>query len=505
MKKIDIFFNDVINYKFFMLMNREYITIFLSVFILFLLISFISGYIPVSDGAGWDGSIYYNYAQILAAGGDISGDPYREIRMPAFFPIILAIKFGANHSQIIIIQAILNSILLAASASLLYATFLELGLQKKISILSLAALILTWPFIVMPVFYPILSDHAALATSCLCLWCWSKSQRWALCVISAASLWIIPGSFLIPLILSAFPLRAQGAQAVPRYKYRISARILATVLISISIFFFIVPYLLSIPQDKILAHATDKDGVTALMELRSLSLLSISAAVLFVVWIYISILTNINTWKAVSYKYLTLSFVATLSSAYFMYSCIDWSSGFAGPPLFLNMALQSLALPFKPLVSHFLNLTPTIIPALIVVAKYSFGGQKNTPIGLLVIFSAFIPFLLFGSESRQWIGVLPILVTIFAMSEFSYAQRKWCLLVSIALISPLLWLNKKTITALQSGASFQSDEWQFYFGRQGPWMSIDSYEIGLASIAVFIAGHLLFSTYSLKNYPLKIW
>lgn len=466
------------------------ITIFIFVSMLFLAIYYIAGYIPVSGGAGWDGSVYLNYVQTLGAGGEISGDPYREIRMPGFLPIIIAAKLGALSGQIITIQAVLNALLLSFSACLLYSTLLNLGVRKHAALLSLGTLILTWPFLVMPIFYPILSDHAALSMSCICLWCWSRSLRWVLYVMCAVSLWIIPSLFIVPLILSSFPLRSNFQPNGPSQKIVV---VIVAAIISACAITLLPEFLRSFPKDEILAHSAVLGGPTALIELRLLSSFSIAVGALLIIWIYTNITINSATWASINYKNATISIAAVIASMYYMYTSTNWTSGFIGPPLTHYMVLQSLALPFKPLVSHFASLTPTIILSLIIIVKHSLGKSTNTPTGLVLLFSAFLPFLLFGSESRQWIGVLPILVTIFAMSNYSFWQRIWCLLMSAALIAPVFWLHDKSIAALQAGVGLQAAEWQYYFGRQGPWMSVRSYEIGILALTLYFIVHVMLS------------
>ncbi|MBR7198736.1 glycosyltransferase [Pseudomonas sp. 14A] len=41
--------------------------------------------------------------------------------------------------------------------------------------------------------------------------------------------------------------------------------------------------------------------------------------------------------------------------------------------------------------------------------------------------------------------------------------------------------------AAAKGLGFQTYQWQFYFGRQGPWMSLTTYQLGVILISVFIA------------------
>lgn len=456
--------------------------------LLFMLTYYVTGFIPVSSGAGWDGSVYLNYVQVLASGSNVTGDPYREIRMPGFLFLILAAKLGVLPSQIVTVQAVLNAALLSMSAGLIYNALLHLKVKKHVSLISIGTLVFTWPFLVMPVFYPILSDHIALAISCLCIWCWSRSICWPLYFLAGISLWILPSLFIIPMLLSVFPI-SNNSQTFAKTK--LIPSVLLT-LICITLVLSFIPSLFgNVTSELILSHSSDRGGPTALIELKLLSTVCATVAMALIAWMCSSLVTNIDVWKSINPKSTLLVIFTTIASGYYMYTNINWASGFTGPPLTQYMALQTLALPFKPLISNIANLTPTLAIAILIITKYTLGKHGPIPIALIATFIAFLPFLIFGSESRQWIGALPILVLIFAMADLSLRQRLWCLVTSFVLISPMFWLHSKSINAVQSGAGLQSSEWQYYFGRQGPWMSVESYEISLMLCVVFIAGHLM--------------
>lgn len=469
---------------------KDYLLICIFAFAAFILSSYLCGYIPVGGGAGWDGALYLKYAKILASGGEVTGDPYRLIRMPMFAPVLLALKFGISDAQAVMFQAFFNAFTLSVAAGLFYATLLNMEVAKKVSVLSVVSLILTWPFIVMPMYYPILTDHAALAISCLCMWCWSKSIKWILYLISAISLWVVPGFFLIPLILSAFPF---GEQKATGFKFMTPICICIGIFFCIFVLFLALPYSLDIPKNEILAHASHSGGVTAVIELRFLSLAGMAITAVYMGWVYARFISSAVLWKSINLRILSFSLLAFLASAYFMYNYVDWSSGFVGPPLVLNILMQSMALPLKPLVSHFVSLTPVIFLVFATIAKSTLGGERGIPLGLLIIVCAFMPFLFLGSESRQWIGVLPVLIAIFAMATYSVAQRIWVLIFSTFLIAPVVWLNQKTLYAINSGLSFQTIEWQLYFGRQGPWMSVESYSYAVVLLVIYSFVHLLLS------------
>lgn len=122
--------------------------------------------------------------------------------------------------------------------------------------------------------------------------------------------------------------------------------------------------------------------------------------------------------------------------------------------------------------------------------RWCFRGNTNIPTGLIFIVISFVPFLCFGSESRQWIGVLPACIVIYALTENTKRQQVFLALASAASLFTIYGIHSNTVVAVQSQLGFQSSEWQYYFGRQGPWMSVDVYKVGLIALIAVAAVYL---------------
>ncbi len=469
--------------------KRNILIIGLVVVCVFYFVHLIIGYIPVNNGMGFDGVVYLNYIQSLALGNSVKNDPYFTIRMSGFLPLIVASAFGFSQQALVELQTFLNIGMLSVAAALFYDSLHKLKVKQETAIISVVVLVASWPFLVMPVFYPILSDNVALAFSCACLWCWTKSYQWVIYIFCAYFLWLFPGLFLIPFIFAAMPLKINSSiRTQIKYGFLPS---LAFIVTSIFIVFGIVHDIIKIPPITIINHVSGNgirsgNGQIALPDLIPLSGLLMIIALLIVLWAIIRILSDRNTWKSISPSGLFFGSLFIATSAFVMFKNLNWSSGINGPPLFYFMKLQSLAAPLKPLVSHFVNYGPVIILSILSILTSVFRNKTSIPNALLVALIAFLPFLVLGSESRQWIGIFPIAVAVFALANYSRWQRICCLVFSLIILLPAFWLKDCLIIAVQSQLGLQSPQWQLYFGRMGPWMSVETYEAGLLVLIIFL-------------------
>ncbi|WP_207238344.1 hypothetical protein [Pseudomonas sp. FW305-96] len=442
----------------------------------------IVGHIPVNEGRGWDGQVYLQYIELLGHGQAIVGDPYRSIRMSGFLPLIGASALGVPANSLSTAQAVLNIILISTSAGMLHDTLRQLGVAPRAALLSLATGLLAWPLLIMPFYYPVLSDNVALVVSCLCLWCWTRGLQFPLYTLLAYSVWVLPGLFLIPLALAAMPRNFDHSSATS-----FSPR-LTLLLFAVSL-----PFVLSLvislagqlSDDEVASHSAHLGGQTALISLRTLSFMALVTSITVVVWLGARSVVDSSFWKSVRPTSALVAALVLAASAVAMYLLIDWTNGFQGPPLLHYMFMQSLAAPFKPLVAHFLSFGPVIIIAMAGCIAWGLGKYRYLPKALLASLVCFLPLMLVGSESRQWVGALPVAIVVAAIMPLSLLQRLCCLAFALLLALPSLWLTPALGRALGQGASFQSSDWQLYFGRNGPWMSIETYELGAFMLAAF--------------------
>ncbi|MHA6197614.1 hypothetical protein ACX3YG_24980 [Pseudomonas wadenswilerensis] len=443
----------------------------------------IVGHTPVDAGGGWDGQVYLRYVEQLGQGQSISGDPYRSIRLSGFLPLIGASALGASMTTLVALQTFLNILLLSASAALLHDTLRHLGVLRQDALLTLATGLLAWPLLIMPFFYPVLSDNIALAISCLSLWCWARGHQRSLYLLLAYAVWVLPGLFLVPLVLAAMPRHANSSGS-PQYHAKLPWLLFMTSgAVCLPVFVHLTG---ALGDADIASHGAHLQGQTALISLRPLSSLALAASIAVVLWLGANAAANSEVWRSVRPVPALAAGLVLGASALAMYLLFDWESGFKGPPLAHFMLMQSLAAPFKPLVAHFLSFGPVIVMAMTGGITWCRGKMPGLPKALLACLLCFMPLLLIGSESRQWIGVLPVAIVVAGLAPFSRLQRRCCLLFAALLAAPSLWLNGPIERALEQGLSFQSRDWQLYFGRNGPWMSTEVYELGAAVLGVFV-------------------
>ncbi|VVN15965.1 hypothetical protein PS645_04046 [Pseudomonas fluorescens] len=452
---------------------------------LLLLVHLIVGFVPVGDGAGWDGQLYLQYIHTLGQGDPILNDPYRTIRMSGFLPLILASSIGAPTAGLIWIQLFLNVVMLSTGAALLHDTMLRLNVKQMVATIAVAVLTCSWVFLCMPMFYPVLSDNVALAMVCICLWCWVCSYRWAVYAFCAYFTWVMPGLFLIPFILSALPHEHPLKPESNHANSKLSLWLFALVAMPTSAILLVKIY--SVPLSSVIAHGASEIGTTASADMFLLSVTAMLISLLLIIWLGVKLLLDPSTWRSISFRGLIAGGLSVAVSAVLMTTCVDWNGGFKGPPLIDYMFFQSLAAPFKPIIAHFISFGPVILLAISACLAWAFGRDCSIPKALIIICFAFLPLLAYGSETRQWIGVLPIAVVIFAVADFAWLTRVWCLAISAVVFAPSLWMKDYIGIAAKNGMSFQSYQWQFYFGRHGPWMSMTVYQISLIMALGFIA------------------
>lgn len=445
----------------------------------------VCGSIPVNGGAGWDGNGYLRLISILANGGSIAGDPYHTIRLPGV-AFGLALGYASfSPSGILLGQAIFNMVLMAWGAVLLYSSMIKLGSTSRNAAVSIAIYALAWPVLVIPSYYPLLTDHAAIFFGCLAIWCWAYQKDLLLWVLIPVGFWVMPGVFLIPVALIAF--RSQGSFSLPSDHSFMRNIFWGKVFLTVLAVYFVgrlgLAFLNDIPGQLIADHSRYPNGVTALLELRRLSTAMMAVQFAFLVWLVVDRLVFGDVWYALRWKQAIAGLFAAGIGAYIISATINWSTGYTGPPLADYMSYQSLALPAKPLVAHFVGLSPVVLLVIWGLLQKSASPAQT---GLSAAVIAFMPFLMFGSESRQWVVVLPVLVAAFALQAWGWLQRLVTVAAAVLISLPMFTLKKHVDRAFSEGVALQSHDWQYYFSRQGPWMSVESYETAVCLIVVFL-------------------
>lgn len=457
------------------------------VFAIMLLTFLWIGVIPYNDGAGWDGDVYIAYIKALAAGQLIVGDPYRSIRLSGFIQLIPFAWSGAEKGTLVLIQMVLNISLMSIGAGSLFSCLKELGINQRKAVLSVTLLIFSWAGLVMPTFYPVLSDNLALPFCCIAMWCWVKHKNIYLYIMCAWFAWLFPGLFLVPLGLIAFPYKHANNIKI----FNISKTVKTLVFAAFTVIGLLLYYYLmrEISMEKVANHMAS-GGSTGILSLVPLSMVIQSVIIILLAWTGASFLCSPELYRTLRLPSLLIGICIVAASHIVMSLAINFSTGFQGPPLLENLMMQGASAPLKAWVAHFLYfgfIVPLVAAHCI---RWSLRAAISIPFGLLFIFIAFFPFLNFGSESRQWIGVLPVCIVIYALIENTLKQQVFLVFASAVSLFTIHGIRAGSLKAMEHRLGIQSAEWQYYFGRQGPWMSVDVYEVSLMALIAVAALYL---------------
>lgn len=442
-----------------------------------------TGLIAVGDGAGWDGNAYLNLLFDWKNSGHLPvSDPYRISRLSGFFPTVAAeFLLDLTRPQLLYIQMAFNVLGISVAAGLFADYLLKTGAPTKRAVQYTTALLLTWPILVMSTYYPLLSDHLAIVLSCWSLWCFShKRFKWLLatCMISPL---IMPGLFLLPLTLLTFSQSEVQASPINRLAFGKKTRFLVFLGLGAAMVAYASLWFTRIADNELLHLGSTL--APGLVRLRWLSSAYLIMALIGVAWLWSRLLERDSAFAVLSITRCLLAVGAAACGHAILYFGLDWSQGFQGPDLLQNMFYQGLNTPLKPILSHFIYFGPCFLIALQLVCTSNRSKLSARPVQIAIL--GFLPLLFVGSESRQWIAILPFLVAYVAQSNTSEKTTRLILYTSLLMATPLFWLANSIYKAFVTSLPMSDPLWQLYFGRQGPWMSNSTYLISAAALCIF--------------------
>ena len=455
---------------------------------LYALLALLAGQIPFYGGAGFDGAVYLDYLQRIAAGQPLPADPYRLMRLPGFAPAWLAAELGLPAGAMLAWQRAANVLLLAAGLGLMADVLRRVGQPARRALPVLCGLWLAWPYALMPVYNPMLSDHAALFIAMLALWAWARALNGLLALLLLAACWVLPGLFVLPAVLLALPFAPARADAgahgpsradagAPGPSRALSWAAAAAVLAVLGAVWLAAA---GVPAADIAAHppgtTLGKSG------LRPITLAWLAGALLGAAAVLARLLGAPAFWRSLRGRGAVAALLLALLGAATVWLALDWNGGHQGPPLQRFVLLQGLAAPAKPLVAHFVYFGPVSVLALAALAARPDALLARGLAAPLALGAAFLPLLLFASESRQWVYLLPVMALLAAAS--ARGALLWLqAVVALALLAPALWLRQ--VPQMPAPRGMLSDGWQLYFGRLGPWMGDATYAAGAALLLLF--------------------
>jgi len=302
----------------------------------------------------------------------------------------------------------------------------------------------------------------------------------------------MPLLVLVPIVLASMPKEIRESQGIKKIEdFKVSGNstyyLQLVVFLILLIFSFVgaTSVISPLTNIEITQHAVGNNLTAAVIDWRLWSTAAVYLVLTCVAWVYARFLTHKEIFLSIKVTNLVIASLFTVFSYTCMSLMINWDIGFSGPPIIMNIFLQSLSAPFKPIIAHVLYFGPVILLA---TTALSLKKYRVVPIpwALIVLFCAFLPFLSLSSESRQWIAVFPVFVALYAISNQRLSLRWVCFLFGFVLTVPAYKLLHAITIAIEQHKDFMSTDWQYYFGRQGPWMSIDTYLIGGAVTLSFL-------------------
>ena len=476
---------------------KESLIVALSAAIAFTVVSYIVGTIAVQNGAGWDGSVYLNHIQTLGRGGSIVGDNYHAIRMGSFIPAILAAWYGLTPDAIILFSVLVNIVTMSVALGLFYDFLRMLSTDNRVALISTATLLFSWSFLIMPVYYPILTDHLALAIVCMALWLWARGGGAGLYFLCLWTPWVMPLLVLVPWVLAAIPRQTlvQTDSSALLSKFGINCwvtKIAIFLLLGVPSLIGALMYVNQFSIGDISTH-TGQEG-SAFPELRTWSAVATCLSIMAVAWVLAHLLNSKNLFESIQISSLVIATLCIGLSFLIMGLWLDWDKGHGGPPLVRYMFLQSLSAPFKPLIAHVLYFGPVVLLALGTLFSEK-PKRTAVPWPLTVLFVGFLPVLMISSESRLWNAIFPVIGAVVALTELPFRLRVACFMAGAALCIPAFGLADSVNQAVANDENFASYNWQYYFGRMGPWMSTATYTVGIAFTGLLIVFALFIIIY----------
>ena len=431
------------------------------------------GVIAVAGGQGWDGSVFVRVIHEIVTGAYSNSDPYRAIRTVAF-PAIYYIEYFRPEANIVNAQRNVNILSMVASICMLYTSARLKSVARSTAVVTVATFFAAWCVLVVPVFTPVLTDHLAIFTSSLSLLLWAADRKRGLYVIVLACVWVMPSAALIPLALLAMK-DEPGDTRWPPVPVRINvACLLASLAICAAVYMWKGPALLEGVDTHVFDFPRNPDGeLTGSLRLLPVSIIVVIAMVFLCVRSAVLFLTS--HIRHVDAKRVVVGLMVALASFAVMRLLIDFDKGFSAGQLFNNMTKQALSAPLKTWAAHAAYFGPAVL------VTYYFVAFRRTvlPAPVLLCLVGFMPLLALGSETRQWIAVLPVVMLALCFLPLSMRTRLALMLFSVCMFWGVWTLNDEVTQAVVTNVGLQHPLWNSYMGRVGPWMTMGVYRYWL--------------------------
>ena len=463
--------------------------------------------IPINNGKGWDGVVFYEIIQSWSKGELGDGvEPYRFMRMGAFAPLILINKIFPSEALIYLFSRFLAIVFAFASLVLVF-------MDRHIKTSKTTSCIKAWDVVIvfvcsalvhaiytMPAFYPILTDHCALFLSGLAIFTARNIQsniykNIILFILSVYGIFVMPLASIVPIVFLIFQsdnyetgyfYKVIKNISLKLHSYRYIFMIGLSLLFSgffISLFHFNMEYV----SDESLLSRGSNNIAPAIISLKDYSY----TGLIFIIFSLCGVISVffVRAIPCFSFHGIILAFSSLLLASIILFSIPNWSAGMGGPPLLVNLLTQALHSPLVSVASYFSYYGPIGILGLITIILVAIAKipLQNGDAPVFLAASLLLLPTLIGNETRQFIALYPLLVFIvIKYIHFSKALSMSTLCFSLITLSIGYPISHNLSKALARNADVLDPAWQAYFGRQGPWMSPDSILLWQSLLLLFL-------------------
>lgn len=445
--------------------------------------------IPSGYGAGWDGENYLNLCVAIAHGTPPDDmNLYYYLRVLSFPLGLIAGLIDPDISSLVQVQALNAFVYMSITIVAIVLALQNLGVTTKSIRFTLGCVVSSWWFIIAPGLYPVLSDHAAIAVASVSLLIWSSGHRSVLQLpLACVSIFMHPLLLLVPGFFFVFKDRLIVGDVQPRHTLN-AWQFAAATTAGIFAFFYSSSLMLGLPESSLI----DRQGVglsPAMLEARPFSV-ALSALLVSAIFFFVSLLSFRCVFR-LSPIHLARTAIVLLAIAglFFAATTLIPHKAIGSPPLLNNLLIQAQGAPLKQLAAHVAYIGPIALLGFVALAHTGLGGCPTSRL-LGMCLSPFLLLMCLGSETRQFIHIIPILLALIVTTFDTRIPWVPILLLHLASLAPAVSIHQ-AMGNVRLEDDFLCPAWQVYFGRHGPWMNTPSY--------VYFLAILTFSAFSVRS------